>query len=293
MFIIEYLQVNPGTFFLSVTVLGLIIGSFLNVVVHRLPVMMERDWREQCRDFVIGGNPPPEPDERYDLVSPGSRCPSCGHPIRPLQNVPVVSYMMLRGRCAACGWRIPLRYPAVELLTGLMSLAVAWKFGFSVQTLAVLLFTWSLIALSFIDLDTQLLPDSITLPMLWAGLAFNLFAVVVPLWDAVVGAICGYGILWIIYQAFRLLTGKEGMGFGDFKLLAMLGAWAGWQSLPLTILLSSVLGAIVGVSLMAFKGQSREVPIPFGPYLALAGWVSLIWGDRIIAIYLGTGAPAS
>jgi len=293
MFIIEYLQVNPGTFFLSVTVLGLIIGSFLNVVVHRLPVMMERDWREQCRDFVIGGNPPPEPDERYDLVSPGSRCPSCGHPIRPLQNVPVVSYMMLRGRCAACGWRIPLRYPAVELLTGLMSLAVAWKFGFSVQTLAVLLFTWSLIALSFIDLDTQLLPDSITLPMLWAGLAFNLFAVVVPLWDAVVGAICGYGILWIIYQAFRLLTGKEGMGFGDFKLLAMLGAWAGWQSLPLTILLSSVLGAIVGVSLMAFKGQSREVPIPFGPYLALAGWVSLIWGDRIIAIYLGTAAPAS
>ncbi len=293
MFIIEYLQINPGIFFLSVTVLGLIIGSFLNVVVHRLPEMMERDWREQCRDFVTGSNPPPEPGERYDLVSPGSRCPSCGHRIRPLQNIPLLSYMMLRGRCAACGWRIPLRYPVVELLTGVMSLAVAWKFGFSVQTLAVLLFTWSLIALSFIDLDTQLLPDSITLPMLWVGLAFNLFAVVVPLWDAVVGAICGYGILWIVYQAFRLLTGKEGMGFGDFKLLAMLGAWAGWQSLPLTILLSSVLGAIVGVSLMAFKGQSREVPIPFGPYLALAGWVSLIWGDRIIAIYLGTGAPAS
>ncbi len=293
MFIIEYFQINPGTFFLSVTVLGLIIGSFLNVVVHRLPVMMERDWREQCRDFVTGGNPPPEPDERYDLVSPGSRCPSCGQRIRPLQNIPLLSYLVLRGRCAACGWRIPLRYPVVELLTGVMSLAVAWKFGLSVQTLAVLLFTWSLIALSFIDLDTQLLPDSITLPMLWAGLAFNLFAVVVPLWDAVVGAICGYGILWIVYQAFRLLTGKEGMGFGDFKLLAMLGAWAGWQSLPLTILLSSVLGAIVGVSLMAFKGQSREVPIPFGPYLALAGWVSLIWGDRIIAFYLGTGAAAS
>ncbi len=293
MFIIEYFQINPGTFFLSVTVLGLIIGSFLNVVVHRLPVMMERDWREQCRDFVTGGNPPPEPDERYDLVSPGSRCPSCGQRIRPLQNIPLLSYLVLRGRCAACGWRIPLRYPVVELLTGVMSLAVAWKFGLSVQTLAVLLFTWSLIALSFIDLDTQLLPDSITLPMLWAGLAFNLFAVVVPLWDAVVGAICGYGILWIVYQAFRLLTGKEGMGFGDFKLLAMLGAWAGWQSLPLTILLSSVLGAIVGVSLMVFKGQSREVPIPFGPYLALAGWVSLIWGDRIIAFYLGTGAAAS
>lgn len=292
MSLIHYLHANPAVFLVFIALLGLVIGSFLNVVVHRLPVMMEREWREQCRDFASGGDAPVETDERYDLVRPGSRCPSCGTRIRPLQNIPVLSWLALRGRCAACGWRIPFRYPGVELLAGVMSVVVAWRFGVSVQTLAVLLFTWSLIALSFIDLDTQLLPDSITLPVLWLGLAFNLFAVVVPLWDAVVGAICGYGILWIVYQSFRLLTGKEGMGFGDFKLLGMLGAWSGWQSLPLTILLSSVLGAIVGIALMAFKGQSRDVPIPFGPYLALAGWISLMWGDRIIALYLGTGAAA-
>lgn len=290
MFLIEYLRDNPGMFLLFVTLVGLVVGSFLNVVVHRLPIMMEREWREQCRDLIADGVPSGERTERYDLASPGSRCPSCGSRIRPLHNIPVLSYLVLRGRCAACGWRIPLRYPAVEILAGAMSLVVAWQFGVSVQTLAVMLLTWSLIALSFIDLDTQLLPDSITMPILWAGLAFNLFAVVVPLRDAVIGAMCGYGILWIVYQAFRMLTGKEGMGFGDFKLLAMLGAWAGWQSLPLTILLSSVLGAIVGVSLMAFKGQDREVPIPFGPYLALAGWISLIWGDQVIAWYLGNGA---
>lgn len=292
MLLIDYLRDNTGMYLLFVTLVGLVVGSFLNVVVHRLPVMMQREWREQCREFLPDGDSTAEPEERFDLATPGSRCPSCGNRIRALQNIPVLSYLLLRGRCASCGWRIPLRYPAVEALAGAMSLVVAWQFGVSVQTVAVLLFTWSLIALSFIDLDTQLLPDSITLPMLWAGLAFNLFAVMVPLWDAVVGAMCGYGILWTVYQAFRLLTGKEGMGFGDFKLLAMLGAWAGWQSLPLTILLSSVLGAIVGVSLMAFKGQNREVPIPFGPYLAVAGWISLIWGDRIMAWYLGTGAQA-
>jgi leader peptidase (prepilin peptidase)/N-methyltransferase len=289
MFLIDYLRDNSGMYFLFVTLVGLVIGSFLNVVVHRLPIMMQRDWREQCRELIDGGDPPDGPEERYDLASPGSRCPSCGHRIGVLENIPVLSYLLLRGRCRACGWRIPLRYPSVEVLAGAMSLAVAWKFGVSIQTLAILLLTWSLIALSFIDLDTQLLPDSITLPMLWAGLAFNLFAVVVPLWDAVVGAMCGYGILWVVYQAFRLLTGKEGMGYGDFKLLAMLGAWGGWQSLPITILLSSVLGAIVGVSLMLFKGHGREVPIPFGPYLALAGWISVIWGDRIISWYLGNG----
>lgn len=291
MFVFDTLRDYPVLFFSFVAFLGLVVGSFLNVVVHRLPIMMERDWRQQCRDFVSVGDQPVETD-RFDLASPGSRCPSCGTRIRYIHNIPVLSYLLLKGRCASCGWRIPIRYPAVEALTGAMSLVVAWQFGVSVQTLAVLLFTWSLIALSFIDLDTQLLPDSITLPALWVGLAFNLFAVMVPLWDAVVGAMCGYGVLWIVYQAFRLLTGKEGMGFGDFKLLAMLGAWAGWQSLPLTILISSVLGAAVGISLMAFKGQDREVPIPFGPYLALAGWVSLIWGDRIIAWYLGTGAQA-
>ena len=206
MFLIDYLRDNPGMYFLYVTLVGLLVGSFLNVVVHRLPIMMQRDWRDQCRDFISNGEPPAELEERYDLASPASRCPSCGTRIRPLQNIPLLSYLVLRGRCAECGWRIPVRYPAVEALAGLMSLVVAWQFGVSVQTLAVLLFTWSLIALSFIDLDIQLLPDSITLPMLWVGLAFNLFDVVVPLWDAVVGAICGYGILWTVYQAFRLLT---------------------------------------------------------------------------------------
>ncbi len=293
MFLTDNLGENWGMYVLFVTLVGLVVGSFLNVVVHRLPIMMQRDWREQCRDLIFDGDAPPEPRERYDLASPGSRCPSCGHGIRALENIPVLSYLLLRGRCGACGWRIPMRYPAVEVLAGAMSLVVAWKFGVSIQTLAVLMLTWSLIALSFIDLDTQLLPDSITLPILWAGLGFNLFAVVVPIWDAVVGAMCGYGILWIVYQAFRLLTGKEGMGYGDFKLLAMLGAWAGWQSLPLTILLSSVLGAIVGISLMIFKGHGREVPIPFGPYLALAGWISLIWGNDIIGWYLGNGVHVS
>ena len=293
MFVIETLRDYPVLFFSSVAFLGLVIGSFLNVVVHRLPVMMERDWREQCKAYISGAEPSTASEPRYDLASPPSSCPSCGRRIRPLENIPVLSYLALRGRCAGCGIRISLRYPAVEMLTCAMSLIVAWHFGVSVQTLAVLLFTWALIALTFIDLDTQLLPDSITLPMLWAGLAFNLFDVIVPLWDAVVGAMCGYGVLWFVYQAFRLLTGKEGMGFGDFKLLAMLGAWAGWQSLPLTILISSVLGAAVGISLIVLKGQSREIPIPFGPYLALAGWVSLMWGDRIIAAYLGTGAPPS
>lgn len=290
MYLIEYLRDTPSLLYASATVLGLIIGSFLNVVIYRLPMMMERDWREQCKDFVAGGEPETGPEERYDLVSPGSRCPSCGQRIRPIENIPVLSYLVLGGRCAACGWKIPIRYPAVEALTGVMTLVVVWHFGMTVQAFAALLFTWSLIALSFIDLDTQLLPDSITLPMLWLGLGFNLFAVMVPLWDAVVGAMCGYGILWVVYQAFRLLTGKEGMGFGDFKLLAMLGAWAGWQSLPLTILISSVLGAVVGIAMIAFKGHGREVPIPFGPYLALAGWISLLWGERIVAAYLGTSA---
>ncbi len=290
MSVAETLQAYPVVYFLFIASLGLVVGSFLNVVVHRLPIMMQRDWRAQCRELLPESGPAAEPEERFDLASPGSRCPSCGHRIRVLENIPVLSYLALRGRCSGCGHRISLRYPMIELLTCVMSLVVAWRFGVSIQTLAVLLFTWPLIALSFIDLDTQLLPDSITLPVLWLGLGFNLFAVIVPLWDAVVGAMCGYGILWIVYQAFRLLTGKEGMGFGDFKLLAMLGAWAGWQSLPLTILISSILGAVVGVSLMAFKGQDREVPIPFGPYLALAGWISLLWGDRIISWYLGTGA---
>jgi leader peptidase (prepilin peptidase)/N-methyltransferase len=286
MHVIEYLRANPAVFLLFITLLGLVIGSFLNVVIHRLPVIMERDWRGQCKELLGGDESPPEKTEPYDLVRPRSQCPSCGTQVRAADNIPVLSYLLLHGRCAACGWHIPVRYPAVEILTGVFSLAVAWRFGVSVHTISALFFTWSLIALSFIDLDTQLLPDAITLPMLWAGLTFNLFGIHATLWDAVVGAICGYGILWGVYQAFRLLTGKEGMGFGDFKLLAMLGAWMGWQHLPLIILFSSVLGAVVGIAMMLTKGHDREVPIPFGPYLAAAGWIGLMWGGDILQAYL-------
>ncbi|MDX1512734.1 MAG: A24 family peptidase [Gammaproteobacteria bacterium] len=292
MYVIEYLRENPDLFLIFVALLGLALGSFLNVVVYRLPQMMERDWRSQCDELLGRRQDPETTDSRFNLISPRSSCPSCGHRIRAVENIPVLSYLFLRGRCAACDWRIPLRYPAVEALTAVLSMAVAWRFGVSVETVAGLFLTWGLIALCFIDLDTQLLPDAITLPVLWAGLAFNLFHVHAPLWDAVVGAICGYGILWIVYQAFRLLTGKEGMGFGDFKLLAALGAWLGWQQLPLIILLSSVLGAMVGLALMLAKGHRRDVPIPFGPYLATAGWIAMIWGDEIIGAYLSYGTPS-
>ncbi len=290
MYLIEYLRVNPYVFLSFAAMLGLVIGSFLNVVVFRLPHMMERDWRQQCRELLAKGDGSGGEEPEVTLVRPRSRCPSCGHQIRAVENIPVLSYLLLHGRCSACGWKIPLRYPAVEALTGLLSMAVAWRFGVSIETVSALFLTWSLVALSFIDLDTQLLPDAITLPTLWAGLAFNLFNVHALLWDAVLGAICGYGILWIVYQAFRLLTGKEGMGFGDFKLLAALGAWLGWQHLPLIILLSSVLGALVGIALMLAKDHHRDVPIPFGPYLAAAGWIALVWGNEILDAYLGFGS---
>jgi leader peptidase (prepilin peptidase)/N-methyltransferase len=289
MYVIDFLRANPYMFLSFVTFVGLAVGSFLNVVIYRLPQMMEREWRHQCRELLNQEDAQAHTEPKLTLVRPRSRCPSCGQQIRAIENIPVLSYLMLHGRCSSCGWNIPLRYPAVELLTGLLSLAVAWRYGLSIETLAGLLMTWSLVALCFIDLDTQLLPDAITLPALWTGLAFNLFNVHALLWDAVVGVICGYGILWIVYQAFRLLTGKEGMGFGDFKLLAALGAWLGWQHLPLIILLSSILGALVGITMMLAKGHHRDAPIPFGPYLAAAGWIALIWGDEIIAAYLGFG----
>lgn len=292
MYVIDFLRANPYVFLSFVTFVGLAVGSFLNVVIYRLPQMMEREWRHQCSELLKQEDAQTHPGPQLTLVRPRSRCPSCGQQIRAIENIPVLSYLMLHGRCASCGWNIPLRYPAVELLTGLLSLAVAWRYGLSIETLAGLLMTWSLVALCFIDLDTQLLPDAITLPALWTGLAFNLFNVHALLWDAVVGVICGYGILWTVYQAFRLLTGKEGMGFGDFKLLAALGAWLGWQHLPLIILLSSILGALTGITMMLAKGHDRDVPIPFGPFLAAAGWIALIWGDEIIAAYLGFGTGA-
>ena len=291
MLLTQFLAANPAVLYAFTAFLGLAVGSFLNVVIHRLPQMMERDWRRHCAEMLNdSGAEATGRDrvaaERFDLVIPRSRCPGCGHQIAALENIPVVSYIALRGRCSACGARISLRYPAVELLTAALSLVVVWHFGVSPQAAGALLLTWALVALSFIDFDTQLLPDSITMPFLWLGIVFNLGGVYTSLESSVIGAIAGYGLLWLVYHAFRLLTGKEGMGFGDFKLLGLLGAWLGWQLLPVIVLLSSLVGAVVGVSMIALRGHDRNVPIPFGPYLAIAGWVAMIWGHAIMRAYL-------
>lgn len=266
------------------SLLGLFVGSFLNVVIHRLPKMMERDWHAQAAE--LRGEPAPEAPH-FNLATPRSRCPHCGHRLSALENIPVLSFVLLRGRCRHCGARISKRYPVVEISTAALSGVAAWHFGASAATLGALLFIWALVALSFIDLDTQLLPDSITLPLLWLGLAFNTGGVFTDLHSAVIGAIAGYLALWTVYWLFRLATGKEGMGYGDFKLLAAIGAWLGWQVLPLTILLSSLVGAIVGIALIAFARHGRNVPIPFGPYLGAAGLIALLWGETLTARYLG------
>jgi len=272
---------------------ALVIGSFLNVVIHRLPLMMERDWREQCEELC---KTPPEqelPQGRFDLVVPRSRCPSCGHMIAAWQNIPVVSYLLLGGQCANCKESISARYPSVELMTGIMAAICAWQFGVGIEAVMAIILTLTLIPISMIDADTQLIPDSIVLPLMWLGLAMSLFHPVtgsetlfIAPRDAIVGAMAGYLSLWAVYQAFKLVTGKEGMGYGDFKLLAALGAWLGWQQLPMIILMSALVGAIVGISLMVFKRHDRSVPIPFGPYLAAAGWISMIWGEQIKNLYL-------
>lgn len=274
---------EPALFAGLVFLLGLLIGSFLNVVVHRLPKMMETEWRAQCAELrgepVAAGEP-------YNLAVPRSACPACGHRITALENIPVLSWLWLRGRCSACGASIGARYPAVELLTGLLSAAVAWKWGWSAQTLGALLLVWGLIALAFIDLDTTLLPDSLTLPLLWLGLLFNLDGQFASLHDAVVGAIAGYLVLWSVYWLFKLVTGKDGMGYGDFKLLAAIGAWLGWQLLPVTLLLASIVGAAVGIAMIVFVKHDRRVPIPFGPYLAGGGLVALFFGADLTRAYL-------
>ncbi|MCL4800716.1 MAG: A24 family peptidase [Burkholderiales bacterium] len=274
---------DPMVFVPASVLVGLAIGSFLNVVVYRLPRMMERDWREQCAE-LHGEKVPPAP--RFNLATPPSSCPGCGHRIRALENLPVISYLALRGKCAACGARISPRYPAVELLAAVAAGYSAWHFGFGWSALGAMVFLWSMIALACIDLDTQLLPDSITLPLLWAGLLINLRGTFVELPSAVIGAAAGYLVLWAVYWGFKLLTGKEGMGFGDFKLLGAIGAWLGWKTLPLVILLSSFVGALVGVVLIVLARRGREVPIPFGPYLAAAGVIALFWGDAILDRYL-------
>jgi len=278
------LLADPAVFALAAGLLGLTVGSFLNVVIHRLPIMMERDWALQCAE--LRGETPPA-FEPLTLAKPRSRCPQCGHPIAALENIPIISWVLLRGRCKGCAAPISLRYPLIEALTGLLFGLAAWHFGFSAAGLGALVLVAALIALTGIDFDTQLLPDDITLPLLWIGLALNAFSVYTDLKSAVIGAMAGYLALWTVYWGFKLTTGKEGMGYGDFKLLAALGAWLGWQMLPLTILLSSLVGAAVGIGLMVFARHNRNVPIPFGPYLAAAGIIALIWGKPLTRAYLG------
>lgn len=272
----------------AAVVLGLIVGSFLNVVIYRLPLMMEREWKQECR-LILELDSEPQPSdstEIFNLIQPNSRCPQCGAAIKPWHNIPVISYLMLGGKCANCSQPISARYPIIEAVTGLLSGIVAWQLGYSIEALTVLGLTWALIALTMIDVDHKLLPDQITLPLLWAGLIVNSFGFFVPLGDALWGAVAGYLSLWSVYWGFKILTGKEGMGFGDFKLLAALGAWMGWQYLLLIILLSSVVGAVVGISLIVFSKNGRDTQIPFGPYLAAAGWIAFLWGEGIINGYL-------
>ncbi len=285
MAIVEFLAGSPLLQVFTASILGLIVGSFLNVVIHRLPEMMMREWRMQCRELQESVTD--EGDyEPFNLSTPRSRCPHCSRPITPWENIPILSYLLLKGRCAGCKTSIPLRYPMVEALTALLSALVVWHFGFHWQAAAALLLTWGLIPLIFIDLDHQLLPDDITLPLLWVGLGLSLFGIFTDPRSAILGAMIGYLSLWSVYMLFKLLTGKEGMGYGDFKLLALFGAWLGWQAIPLIVLLSSLVGATTGILLILLRRHERSTPIPFGPYLASAGWIALMWGDSITQTYL-------
>ncbi len=263
---------------IAALVVGLCVGSFLNVVIHRLPKMLERRWRADCAD--LDGRPAPD-EPAYNLVVPRSACPACGHAISAVENIPLVSWLALSGRCRACKVRISVRYPLVELLGGVLAAAAVWRYGATAQGLAACALLWTLLALTFIDFDTQYLPDDLTLPLLWGGLVANLWGLFVPLSEAVIGAVAGYLALWSIYWLFKLIRGKEGMGYGDFKLLAALGAWLGWKMLPLIILLSSVVGAVVGIALIVFKGRDHQVPLAFGPYLAAAGAIALFFGASL------------
>ncbi|MDO8414034.1 MAG: A24 family peptidase, partial [Gallionellaceae bacterium] len=280
---LQLLQSSPSFFIALCSIIGLMVGSFLNVVIHRLPKIMEQEWHAQCAEL---NDDPDTPLPRYNLFVPRSACPHCNRPIGALENIPVISYLLLRGKCKGCGAAISLRYPVVELLSGLLSGYVAWHFGFGLAAVAAILLVWGLLALTFIDADTQLLPDDITLPLLWLGLLLNLSATFTDLHSAVIGAVAGYLALWSVYWAFKLITGKEGMGRGDFKLLAALGAWMGWQMLPLIILLSSLVGAVVGITLIVVARHGRNIPIPFGPYLAGGGLIALFWGQTLNQNYL-------
>lgn len=292
----DVLSESPVIFSVACLVLGLLVGSFLNVVIYRLPIMLERGWQQECEAYLAQSEnnevsePPHQPEKNptFNLAKPDSHCPHCQHKISPWENIPVISFLLLGGKCRSCKSSISYRYPLVELLTGVLSFIVAHHFGFGFPALFALVLTWSLIALSLIDYDTQLLPDVITLPLVWLGLLLSLWSVYVDSATSIIGAVAGYMVLWTIYQLFKLATGKEGMGFGDFKLLAVLGAWLGWQYIPTIILLSSLAGAVIGISLIVLKKHNKNKPIPFGPYLAIAGWLALIWGEEINNMYLKT-----
>jgi leader peptidase (prepilin peptidase)/N-methyltransferase len=294
----EIFTTFPVAWVALIFVIGLLVGSFLNVVIHRVPIMLEREWKSQAEQILSGDTEPalasePTPaTERYNLVVPRSACPKCGAMITASQNIPVISYLFLRGKCANCSTPISVRYPIVELITAILSACVAWKFGVHWYTAAALFLTWMLIAMSGIDFDTTLLPDNMTLPLLWVGLLLSVvgtdasIGLPVDMRSSIIGAVAGYLSLWTVYHLFKLITGKEGMGYGDFKLFGALGAWFGWQSLPLIILLSAFTGAVVGITLIVVRGRDRNIPIPFGPYLAAAGWIALMWGDQLIGSYL-------
>ncbi len=281
----DILRSNSTVLVTFSVIFGLMVGSFLNVVIHRLPKMMEREWHANCLE--LQGKETPE-QTKYNIVTPRSACPTCGHNIGALENIPVISYLMLGGKCKGCKTKISMRYPLIEALTGALIGAVAYQYGYSYTSLFAFIFVFALITLTFIDFDTQLLPDDITLPLLWLGLIFNFTHGFTDLKSAVLGAIFGYLILWLVYWAFKLATGKEGMGYGDFKLLAAIGAWFGWQMLPAVILLSSVVGAVIGIGLIVFKGKGGGTAIPFGPFLALGGIAALFFGAQLMQVYLPT-----
>jgi leader peptidase (prepilin peptidase)/N-methyltransferase len=293
MSLFDVLAASPALGIVAAVLIGLAVGSFLNVVIYRLPIMLERQWRQQCAEYA-SGTPSPESAEPFNLAVPRSACPGCKAPIGALQNIPLLSWLVLRGRCARCGQRISVRYPLVEMLTALLTAAVVWKFGFGFPALAATVLTWFLIALTFIDIDHQLLPDGLTLPLVWLGLLVSLGGIQaqalgfpVDLRASVLGAVAGYVSLWAVYHLFRLVTHKEGMGYGDFKLFAALGAWLGWKMLIPVILVAAVVGSVVGIAMLTLRGQSRSTPIPFGPFLAFAGWLVLMWGPGLVAGYLG------
>jgi leader peptidase (prepilin peptidase)/N-methyltransferase len=291
---IEVFTEVPLAFVAIAFAFALMIGSFLNVVIYRLPIMMQREWRDHCEE--LQKEPPDDlPEGRFNLVVPRSRCPACGNPIKAWQNIPVLSYLLLGAQCAKCRKAISVRYPVVEMLTALLAAWCAWRFGFGWEALMAIALTCALVAISLIDIDHQIIPDSIVLPFLWIGLVMSLFhplpgaeTLFISPRDAITGALAGYLSLWSVYQLFKLITGKEGMGYGDFKLLAALGAWLGpWPALPMIILLSAVVGAVTGIAMIIFRGRDRQLPIPFGPYLAAAGWIAMLYGETIWNSYLG------